>query len=207
MTKRRSPGGRSPVPAYKPQLARLVKDPPQGDDWLHETKYDGYRIGCRIVNGVVSLLSRNGKDWTEAFPEIREAAQKLGVRQALLDGEVAIVLPDGRTSFQHLQNAFSGGSRRGLVYFAFDLLHAAGETLVGRPLHERKAALLRLVGRAGARSRIRYSEDVVGRGDEMFLEACRLHLEGIISSGAARRTPAAAAATGSRRSASRARSS
>ena len=177
----RSPGGTSPIPPYKPQLARLVKTPPEGDEWLHEMKYDGYRIGCRIHDGRVRLISRNGKDWTEAFPEIRDAALKLGVRRALLDGEVAIVLPDGRTSFQDLQNAFSGGPRRGLVYFAFDLLHAAGENLVRRPLAERKEALLRLVGKPGGRSRIRYSEHVIGQGARMFAEACRLKLEGIVS--------------------------
>jgi bifunctional non-homologous end joining protein LigD len=178
---RRTPGGTSPIPPYKPQLARLVKDPPEGDDWLHEMKYDGYRIGCRIDGSAVRLISRNGKDWTAAFPEICEAALKLGVRRALIDGEVAIVLPDGRTSFQDLQNAFSGGSRRGLVYFAFDLLHVGGETLLRRPLTERKEELLRLVGKPGARSRIRYSEHVAGQGARMFAEACRLKLEGIVS--------------------------
>jgi bifunctional non-homologous end joining protein LigD len=144
-------------------------------------KYDGYRIGCRIDNGKVRLISRNGKDWTDAFPEVCEAALKLGVRRALIDGEVAIVLADGRTSFQDLQNAFSGGSRRGLVYFVFDLLHVEGETLTRRPLHERKAELLRLVGKPRARSRIRYSEHVAGQGGRMFAEACRLKLEGIVS--------------------------
>lgn len=144
-------------------------------------KYDGYRIGCRIDGRIVRLISRNGKDWTDAFSEIREAALKLGVRRALIDGEVAIVLPDGRTSFQDLQNAFSGGSRRGLVYFAFDLLHIEGATLTRRPLYERKEELLRLVGKPGARSRIRYSEHVAGQGGRMFGEACRLKLEGIVS--------------------------
>ncbi len=166
---------------YKPQLARLVKEPPEGEEWLHEMKYDGYRIGCRIQDGHVRLISRNGKDWTEAFPEIRAAALKLGVRSALIDGEVAIVLADGRTSFQDLQNSFSGGSRRGLVYFAFDLLHVGGETLTRRPLYQRKEELLRLVGKPGARSRIRYSEHVAGQGGRMFAEACRLKLEGIVS--------------------------
>jgi bifunctional non-homologous end joining protein LigD len=170
-----------PVPLYKPQLAQLVKEPPAGAEWLHEMKYDGYRIGCRIVHGRVNLISRNGKDWTNEFPDVCEAARGLGVRDALLDGEVAIVLPDGRTSFQDLQNAFTGGSRRGLVYFAFDLLHAGGETFVKRPLIERKKELLRLVGKPRARSRIRYSEHVVGQGATVFAEACRLHLEGIVS--------------------------
>jgi bifunctional non-homologous end joining protein LigD len=181
MSTRRSPGGTSPVPAYKPQLARLVKDPPEGDEWIHEMKYEGYRIGCRIVDGMVSLVDRNGKLWTEAFPEICDAARQLGVRQALLDGEVAIVLPDGRTSFPDLQNALNGGSRRGLVYFVFDLLHVAGETLIHQPLIERKAALLRLVGKPRARSRIRYSEHFAGPGSRMFYEACRLRLGGVVS--------------------------
>ncbi len=178
---RRSPGGNSPIPPYKPQLARLVKEAPEGADWLHEMKYDGYRIGCRIDGDKVRLISRNGKDWTKAFPEICAAARKLGVRRALIDGEVAIVLPDGRTSFQDLQNSFNGGARRGLVYFAFDLLHVEGETLTRRRLDERKEQLLRLVGKPGARSRIRYSEHVVGQGARMFAEACRLKLEGIVS--------------------------
>ena len=181
MARRSSVGGTAALPPYRAQLARLVKQPPAGDEWLHEMKYDGYRIGCRIENGRVTLISRNGKDWTESFPEIAAAAADLGTRKALLDGEVAIVLPDGRTSFQALQNAFSGGSRRGLVYFVFDLLHLEGANLQQTALDERKDELLRLVGRPTARGRIRYSEYVAGQGDRMFAEACRLGLEGIIS--------------------------
>lgn len=181
MARKRTPGGRERVPLYRPQLAKLVKQPPAGDEWLHEMKYDGYRIGCRVTGGVVTLISRNGKDWTEAFPEIVSAVEGLGVRAALLDGEVAMLMPDGRTSFQALQNVFNGGSRRPLVYFVFDLLHVAGETLIKRPLTERKQELLALLGKPSARSRIRYSEHVAGRGAEMFEQACRLKLEGIIS--------------------------
>ena len=166
---------------FRPQLARLVKAPPEGDEWLHEMKYDGYRIGCRIREKTVSLISRNSKDWTAAFPEIAEAVLKLGARDVLLDGEVAIVQPDGRTSFQALQNAFSGGPRRGLAYFVFDVLKLAGENLERRPLEERKQELLRLVGKPGPKTTIRYSEHVAGRGAEVFAEACRLRLEGIVS--------------------------
>jgi hypothetical protein len=108
---------------YHPQLATLVKEPPRGDEWVHEIKFDGYRIGCRIRNGRVTLISRNGKDWTHAFPDIVDAATRLGVRDALIDGAVAMVLPDGRTSFQSLQHALTGdGGRAPLVYFVFDLL-------------------------------------------------------------------------------------
>src|SRR4029453_14205736 len=99
---------------YSPQLATLVKEPPQGDAWLHEIKYDGYRIGCRIARGRATLYSRNGKDWTANFPEIARAAERLDAGSALIDGEVTVVLPDGRTSFQALQNAYAGRDRPSL---------------------------------------------------------------------------------------------
>jgi len=172
---------RVPRVAYRPQLARLVKDPPAGDEWLHEMKYDGYRIGCVVRDQSVALFSRNGKDWTAAFPEVAAAVRQLGVRDALFDGEVAIALPDGRTSFQALQNAFSGGTRRGLAYFVFDVLRLAGENLQGQPLERRKQTLSGLLGKTGRRAVVRYSEHVAGRGRELFEEACRLQLEGIIS--------------------------
>ncbi len=158
-----------------------MKEPPRGDEWVHEIKFDGYRIGCRIRNGRVTLISRNGKDWTHAFPEIVDAARKLRVRDALIDGEVAVVLPDGRTSFQALQNAFSEhGSRASLVYFVFDLLQLDRENVAAEPLERRKARLRKLVG-ARKTGRIRYSDHVEGRGDEFFAQACRAGLEGIVS--------------------------
>ena len=130
---------------YTPQLATLVKEAPEGDEWVHEIKFDGYRIGCRIHGGRVSLISRNGKDWTHAFPEVVDAAAKLGLRDALLDGEVAMVLPDGRTSFQALQGAFAGeGARASLTCFVFDLLRLDGRPLESLTLEERKARLKRL---------------------------------------------------------------
>ena len=166
---------------YTPQLATLVKEAPEGDEWVHEIKFDGYRIGCQIRGGRVSLISRNGKDWTHAFPEVVAAAAKLGLRDALLDGEVAMVLPDGRTSFQALQGAFAGeGARASLAYFVFDLLRLDGQSLESLTLEERKARLKKLLGR-GKAGRIRYTEHVEGRGDEFFQQACRVGLEGIIS--------------------------
>src|SRR5690348_6796531 len=145
---------------YAPQLATLVKAPPSGDEWLHEIKYDGYRIGCRIRGSRITLLSRNGKDWTAAFPEIVAAARELPVDDALLDGEVAMVLPDGRTSFQALQNAKSGEAERGaLAYFVFDLLRLGRERIEALPLDERKTRLRTLLGRRKT-GRIRYSEHV-----------------------------------------------
>jgi bifunctional non-homologous end joining protein LigD len=161
-------------------LATLVAQPPSGDDWLHEIKYDGYRIGARVRKGRVSLYTRNGNDWTAAFPEIADAVRKLGLEDAVIDGEAAMVLPDGRTSFQALQNT-GGGERRGtLVYFVFDLLRLDGENLERFPLDERKARLKKLVGRRTT-GRIRFSEHVEGNGEAFFAEACRAGLEGIVS--------------------------
>ena len=169
------------MPSYQPQLATLVKAPPGGAEWLHEIKFDGYRIGCQIGRGRAALISRNGKDWTAAFPDIADAAVRLGLRDALLDGEVVMLLPDGRTSFQALQNAASGeGSRAALVYFVFDVLRLDGRSLEALSLEERKARLKSLLGRRKT-GRIRYADHVDGRGDAFFAQACRLGLEGIVS--------------------------
>jgi bifunctional non-homologous end joining protein LigD len=176
------PGARAgSLPAFiAPQLATLVGDPPAGDAWLHETKFDGYRILCRLADGRATLWSRNHHDWTAQFPEIAEAVAALPVRQAFLDGEIAVLLEDGTTSFQALQNALSGDAQRRLVYFVFDLLYLDGHDLRSAALEDRKRALERLLTprRAGP---VRYSGHVAGRGETVFREACRLSLEGIVS--------------------------
>lgn len=160
-----------------PQLATLVAEAPAGDGWLHEPKYDGYRILCRVLRGRVTLWTRNGQDWTARFPSIVRAAQRLSARAALLDGEVAVLLPDGVTSFGALQNVADAGGT--LVYFVFDLLHRDGLDLRPAVLTARKEALGRLLGRgAGA---IRYSPHVVGGGPAAHRRACRGGLEGIVS--------------------------
>ncbi|HYD40220.1 MAG TPA: DNA ligase D [Anaeromyxobacter sp.] len=169
---------RAPVPAYRPQLATLVPAAPDGAGWIHETKYDGYRIGCAVEDGAVTLWSRRGKDWTAQFPEVAQAARALPVRSALLDGEVAVVLPDGRTSFQALQNAFGGG-RRELRYFVFDLLFLDGEDLAALPLRERKRRLEALLARSPGF--LRYAAHLDGPGPAILREACRLGLEGVVS--------------------------
>lgn len=170
---------RAAVPPYRPQLATLVRAAPEGAGWLHETKYDGYRIGCAVQGGAATLWSRSGKDWSAAFPEVVGAAVDLPVRAALLDGEVAAVLPDGRTSFQALQNA-AGGGRRDLRYFVFDLLFLDGEDVCALPLRERKARLEALLARAPSPI-LRYAEHLDGGGAAVLREACRLGLEGIVS--------------------------
>jgi bifunctional non-homologous end joining protein LigD len=163
-----------------PQLATLVAAPPSGDAWLHEMKFDGYRILCRIDKGRATLWSRNARDWTVRFPGIAAVAARLPVRQAFLDGEIAVLLPNGTTSFQALQNGLSTGSEGQLVYFVFDLLHLDGEDLTGAVLDARKRALEMLIG-TGRDGAIRYSAHVVGEGEEFFRRACRLSLEGVVS--------------------------
>jgi bifunctional non-homologous end joining protein LigD len=166
---------------YDPQLATLVSQPPSGDRWVHEIKYDGYRIGCLIDKKGVRLISRNGKDWTHVFPSIAEAARKLRTRDAILDGEVAMLTPEGRTSFAALQQAAAGtASHSPLVYFVFDLLRLDGERLDRLPLEERKARLRALVG-GRQTGRVRYAEHLVGEGEKLFEHATKIGLEGIIS--------------------------
>jgi bifunctional non-homologous end joining protein LigD len=166
---------------YDPQLATIVQTPPSGDLWLHEIKYDGYRIGCVITRDSVRLITRNGNDWTHVFPSIAEAARKLPTEDALIDGEVAMLLPDGRTSFAALQQAAAGtASHASLVYFAFDLIRLDGQRLDRLPLEERKARLRALVG-GGATGRIRYAEHIVGDGEQLLEHAAKIGLEGIIS--------------------------
>ncbi|MEX0890663.1 MAG: DNA ligase D [Gemmatimonadota bacterium] len=161
------------------QLARLAAEAPAGAGWLHEIKYDGYRILAVVRDGRVRLLSRNGKDWTARLGPIADAVAALELEEAVLDGEVAVQLPDGSTSFQALQNARAAAGAD-LRYFLFDVLEADGRDLRARPLEERKAWLEALLkGRkAGV---VAYSEHVVGNGPAFFAQACRHGLEGIIS--------------------------
>jgi len=171
---------RAPLPDFlSPQLATLVADPPAGDHWLHELKFDGYRILARLDHGTVRLLSRNGRDWTSRLPGPAGAVRGVPASRAMLDGEVAVFMPDGTTSFQALQNMFSGVETGGsMAYVVFDLLHLDGQDLTGVPLEQRKAALARIL--AGPPAGLRYSEHVVGGGRAFFARACEVGLEGII---------------------------
>jgi bifunctional non-homologous end joining protein LigD len=160
------------------QLALLVDEAPEGDGWLHEQKFDGYRILAERAGRNVRLLSRRFNEWTVQFPTVVDAVAALPCKSALLDGEVAVVMPDGRTSFQALQNAF-GRRDANIVYFVFDLLALDGEDLTRLPLEVRKLRLAKLVGkRHGV---IRYSDHVVGNGAAFFKLACKQGLEGIVS--------------------------
>jgi len=165
-----------------PQLATLVDRAPAGEAWLHEMKYDGYRILARVERGRIRLLSRNGRDWTDNFPTVTKAVGRLAADRALLDGEVAVLLDNGTTSFQALQNHLSGSHAGQLTYLVFDLLHLNGLDLTGTRLEDRKRLLADLLGPVrDAASPLRYSDHVVGDGPAFFAQACRLGLEGIVS--------------------------
>jgi bifunctional non-homologous end joining protein LigD len=160
------------------QLALLVDEAPDGDEWLHEQKFDGYRIIAELDGRKLRLLSRRFNDWTAQFPTVVDAVAALPVKSIVLDGEVAVVMPDGRTSFQALQNAF-GRRDANIVYFVFDVLQLDGEDLTKLPLEDRKRRLVKLLGKK--QGVIRYSDHVVGNGDAFFQLACKKGLEGIVS--------------------------
>jgi bifunctional non-homologous end joining protein LigD len=164
----------------KPQLATLAEAAPEGEDWLHEIKLDGYRMLARIADGKVRMFSRNGKDWSSRFPKIEAALAALPVEQAVIDGEVVHLRPNGVSSFSALKDDLSANRTDHLVYEVFDLLHLDGQSLESSPLIARKAALERLVEQV-PKGPVRFSEHVVGNGGKFFAQACRMKLEGIVS--------------------------
>jgi DNA ligase D-like protein (predicted ligase) len=163
----------------KPQLTKLVDDPPEGPAWLHELKFDGYRMHARLDRGTVRLLTRTGLDWTHKYPAIATAVASLPARQAYLDGELCGVRPDGTTSFSLIQNASDTGNAEALVFFLFDLLHLDGEALGALPLKERKERLRDLL--SDASSLLHFSDHQIGRGRAFYDHACALKVEGIVS--------------------------
>ena len=168
--------------AIRPQLATPVDAPPEGDGWLHELKYDGYRIAAGISGGDVKLLTRNGNDWTSKFPSIARALSRLPVKEAWLDGEVVSIKEDGTTSFEGLQAALSAGTDKGLVYVIFDIVYYNGYSLEAAPLSDRKLLAAAVLSSEKVERRLlRFSEHVEGRGADFFDNACALNIEGIVS--------------------------
>ena len=164
-------------PKLTPMLTTLVRSAPTGGDWIHEIKYDGYRMLGRIQDGKARLFSRTGKDWTAAFAPVAADLARLPVKTAWIDGEVVVLDAQGRSSFQALQNALSGGAAR-FSFFAFDLPYRDGLDLRGVPLAERKRLLRETVGEGIGT--VRVGPEVQGHGDEFFRQACSLSLEGAV---------------------------
>ena len=175
--------GRTEATAFpgwiKPQLTKLVDQPPDGPEWLHEIKFDGYRMHARLDRGTIRLLTRTGLDWTRKYLGVAAAIASLPARQAYLDGELCGVRPDGTTSFSLIQNASDTGNGDTLVFFLFDLLHLNGESIGARPLQERKERLRVLL--SGKGSPLHFSDYQIGRGRAFYDHACALKVEGIVS--------------------------
>jgi bifunctional non-homologous end joining protein LigD len=172
---------KDPWPGFvAPQLALLSDEVPQGAEWLHETKYDGYRTSALIQKSSVRLMTRNGLDWTEKYSTIEDEIKKYKLNSAIFDGEIVVLDENGISSFSMLQNALSERDSSSLKYFVFDLLYYDGEDLREKPLEERKIILKKILkGRKSGK--IFFSEHIRGRGDEMLRAACDDGLEGIVS--------------------------
>jgi bifunctional non-homologous end joining protein LigD len=164
-----------------PQLCTLQERPPDEAGWVHEVKFDGYRIQVRVEESRAILRTRKGLDWTAKFPAIARAAQHLP--DCLIDGEIVALDSKSVTDFAALQAALSEGKTGGLVYFAFDLLFANGEDLRPLPLSERKRRLKSLLTAKSRKNdpHIRYVDHFETGGDAVLRSACRLSLEGIVS--------------------------
>ena len=158
------------------QLCTLVDAVPTGSAWLHEVKYDGYRALVSIANGKAKVFTRTGLDWTTKFAAIADAAAKLPVKSALIDGEI-VAFKDGHPDFSTLKDAISDGGD--MTLFAFDLLAIDGEDLTGLSNLDRKTRLQPLIPED--EDRLRYSDHVIGAGEQLFETMCREGLEGIVS--------------------------
>jgi bifunctional non-homologous end joining protein LigD len=175
-------GARTSPPSanfFKPELARLRELPPQGDEWLHEVKWDGYRILTTIANGVVQMWSRNGLPWNKQVPEIVQAIGALGLQSAQLDGELVALDAKGRSDFNGLQKTLSGEAQFPLIYVLFDMPYFEGFDLSSTPLVERKEVLGQLL--KSSPQRLAFSSHSVGDGKAAFDMAIEQRLEGIIS--------------------------
>ena len=170
-----------PLPDFvAPSLALRGEAAPIGDAWLHEIKFDGYRLEARIDNGKVKLLTRNRVDWTKRFTAVAKALATLQVETALIDGEVVVEGDDGVTTFSELVADLKDGVSDRMIYYAFDILHLNGVDLRGAALVDRRDVLANVL-KGRRNGRVRLSEYLTGDGALVLDKACELGLEGIIS--------------------------
>ncbi|SFS10951.1 ATP-dependent DNA ligase LigD phosphoesterase module /ATP-dependent DNA ligase LigD polymerase module [Stenotrophomonas maltophilia] len=165
--------------AFKPQLTDHRDAAPDGDRWLHEIKWDGYRLLADLHDGEVKLRSRNGLDWTGDFPEVVQAVRALPVDDARLDGELVVLDEKGRSDFAALQRVIDGSSKAPLRYLLFDLPGVAGVDISAAPLLERKTLLKALIG--DTPGTLAFSDHVLGHGPQVFAASGEAGYEGIVS--------------------------
>ena len=170
------------LPAFlEPSLATLADTAPEGAEWIHEIKLDGYRLQARIEGDRVKLLTRKGLDWTAKFSGIAQSLRALKLGSALIDGEVVVEDEAGVSSFTGLQEALKSGRSDRMLFYAFDLLYLDGYDLTRVPLIDRKVLLAGCLDDVPAHGAVRYSEHLERSGAAMVRHACRLGLEGIVS--------------------------
>jgi bifunctional non-homologous end joining protein LigD len=160
----------------EPALATAIDKVPSGERWIHEIKFDGYRVQVHLVNEAVKVFTRRGHDWTNRFQKVADDAWHIAAGSAIIDGEVVIPAADGTTDFSVLQNELKGKSTR-IVLVAFDLLHLNGYDLRKLPPYERKALLKKTINDTD----IQLSESFEIDGAEIFTHACKVGLEGVVS--------------------------
>jgi bifunctional non-homologous end joining protein LigD len=171
-------GGSEPMDL---QLSKLYESVPTGKDWLHEIKYDGYRVTALKEKGKVKLITRGGHDWTEKFGDMADRLSELPAKDFRLDGEIVVFDEKGRTSFGLLQDALTTRHPTSCVFIAFDILRLHGKSVADEPLLKRKELLRAFI--PGENKRVIYSEHWVGQkaGEQLFKQACEMGIEGIMS--------------------------
>src|SRR6195952_27038 len=170
-------GVKAPLPGFiEPALATSIEKVPSGNRWIHEIKFDGYRVQLHVANEAARVFTRRGNDWTDRFKKIANDAFLIQASSAIIDGEVVVPAADGTTDFSVLQNQLRGKSDK-IVMVAFDLLYLNGHDLRKLPLVERKEHLKKLI----AKTAIQYSESFEIDGPELFKHACGIGLEGVVS--------------------------
>ena len=170
-------GTKAPLPGFvEPALATSIAKVPSGDRWIHEIKFDGYRVQVRLANEAVTVFTRRGHDWTHRFKKVAVDAWHIKAASAVVDGEIVVPAADGTTDFSVLQNELKGRSTK-IALVAFDLLYLNGRDLRKLPLHRRKAELRKII----AGTDIQFSESFEVDGAEMLVHACKVGLEGVVS--------------------------
>jgi bifunctional non-homologous end joining protein LigD len=170
-------GEKAPFPGFiEPALATSIQKVPSGERWIHEIKFDGYRVQVHLVNEAIKIYTRCGHDWTKRFRKVADDAWHIGAGSAIIDGEIVVPAADGTTDFSVLQNELKGQSNK-IVLVAFDLLYLNGHDLRKRPLMERKKHLKKIIDGTD----LQFSESFEVDGKEMFAHACKVGLEGLVS--------------------------
>lgn len=173
--------GSDPVPKFVAPCLATLSGVARGEQWVHEIKFDGYRLQARIDGDDVRMLTRTGLDWTDRFGALVSALRALGLGSAVLDGEVVVQDEGGASSFVALVEALKAGRSGEMIYYLFDVMHLDGVDVTGASLLDRKALLETVLERVPGDSPLRFSQHMACDAKAMFEEACRLGLEGIVS--------------------------